>query len=145
MKIDFTVIMRELDTGAPIPDAQASTKDKNVPLTLKAVAYRALLAQFQDEPADGERSYRRYKVASKILDAEDPTEVELTTEEVADLKKLIGKGWSPVVVGCAWDEIESVRSSSSPPPPAPPKAKSKPHNTGKPANDSAGDRNALNG
>lgn len=61
----------------------------------------------------------RYDLAQKLTKAQKPTnpsEVELETEELTLIKKLIGDGFpSPVTVGAACDIIEGRQAAASEP------------------------------
>lgn len=93
MKRDFSKHLAAL--GQPLPD--------NVG-TLREVCVGALLAVYADEQAlAGEEKFRRYKLAERV----SPGGVqEVSAEEVALLKKLIGKNWPPAVLGPAYEALE---------------------------------------
>jgi hypothetical protein len=98
MLINFTHEIKQLD-GKSIPGLGGKEKT-----TLKDVAVDALLAQFQDEQnLSGEEKCKRYVLATRIYGND---EIELTVEEVALIKKLIGRGFSPLVVGQAYSMLE---------------------------------------
>jgi len=80
------------------------TDEFGKPLTLKHIIIRALLTQQQNDPSTGEEKYHRYKLAENISSAAN--EIELTTEDAALIKKLIGKLFVPIIVGRAYDDIE---------------------------------------
>ena len=78
---------------------------KGEPATVRGVAIEALFAQFKDEEnLSGEEKLKRWELASKIK--ADPDPVDLTVEEVALLKKLIGKAYGAIIVGQAWKVLE---------------------------------------
>ena len=92
MKINFNQPIKSLQ-GEAIKD-----------LTLKVVSTEALLAPFDDERSlGGEEKAKRYLLATRVY-AND--ELDLTVEEVAKIKQLIGKGYGVLVVGQAWDMLE---------------------------------------
>lgn len=99
MKIDFSQTFTDLD-GTPIQaDAQS--------LTLGMVAVQALMAQFPDEKElDGAEKLRRYKLALAIHGACAPLDV--VVEDIASLKKLIGKAYGVLVVGQALPMLETA-------------------------------------
>lgn len=94
MKVDFAVVLNGLD-GKPLLNGDQ-------PLTLRHVATGALLATYQDEAQDGEEKFKRYQLAVRIA-ADDV--VDMTPEQSAKLKALIGKGFGPVVVGPAYTHL----------------------------------------
>ena len=72
--------------------------------TLKDVAVEALLATFQDEQGlSGNDKLERYKLAVRVNETLVQT---LTAEEISLIKKLIGKAYSPLVVGQAYLMLE---------------------------------------
>lgn len=74
------------------------------PLTLRSACVDALLGAYQDEVAlPGEEKYRRFQLATKLSSSD---EVDLTAEEITQLKKLVGKAWSPLVVGRVYELLE---------------------------------------
>lgn len=98
MKVDFNYVIRDLK-GEAVMDG----KDE---FTLKNVACNALLMPYPDEQQlSGTDKYRRFKLADKISAANGEA-VDLSVEEVADLKKLIAKAFSPLVVGRAYDKLD---------------------------------------
>lgn len=98
MKVDFNYVIRDLK-GEAVLDG----KDE---FTLKTVACNALLMPYPDEQQlSGTDKYRRFKLADKISSA-NGEDVDLSAEEVTDLKKLIAKAFSPLVVGRAFDKLD---------------------------------------
>ena len=93
MKINFNQPIKNI-TGEEIKD-----------LTLKSVSVEALLATFSDEQSLlGEEKAKRYVLATRIY--ANSEELDLTVEEIAKIKQLIGKGYGPLVVGQAWEILE---------------------------------------
>ena len=103
MKIDFTTPIQTLD-GKPILNNPG-----NQPATLKTITTDALLASFEDEKnITGEEKLKRYLLATRIY--ANPQNIDLTVEETALIKKLIGKGFGPLIVGQAYEIIESKQT-----------------------------------
>jgi hypothetical protein len=72
--------------------------------TLGMVATRALLASLPDEQSlSGEDKFKRFTLAMRIKDG---GEVPISAEDIALLKKLIGKVYSPLVVGRAFPLLD---------------------------------------
>jgi hypothetical protein len=93
MKIDFKQQIKDIK-GEQIQD-----------LTLKTVSVEALLATFEDERSlGGEEKLKRYLLAIKIYADDEP---DLTVEEIAKVKHLIGKGYGPLVVGRSYQMLEA--------------------------------------
>lgn len=72
--------------------------------TVRRVCCDALVAAFDDERnLAGEEKVKRFLLAQKLMAAE---EVDLTSEDVSLLKKLVAKGFGPLVVGQAWQLLD---------------------------------------
>jgi hypothetical protein len=83
----------------PISDADGKEA------TLRKVSIEALAATYQDESTlSGEEKLKRFELAMKVKNT--PTPIDLTVEEVATIKKLIGKAFGVIVVGQAWKMLE---------------------------------------
>jgi len=94
--LDFTAVLTDLDNAPLVTD--------QIPLTLSKIATTALLTPFQDEQnVSGEEKVRRFLLATKVREA---TDVQLTTEEVALIKKLIAKAYAPLIVGRAYQLLD---------------------------------------
>jgi len=100
MKINFSQALKALD-GTPI-----SRLDGKGEFTLKFVSQEALLLSFQDEQGlGGEEKTRRWVLATMI--EANPEKIDLTSEQIALIKKLIGKAYGPLIVGQAWELLEA--------------------------------------
>lgn len=96
MKIDFDALMKDFQNKV------ISEGGKNT--TLAAVACTALSAQFADEAnLAADEKYRRYKLGCKLADG---GAVDLSVDEIAMLKKLIGRAFSPLIVGRSFDVLD---------------------------------------
>jgi len=74
-------------------------------MTLKDCTMNVLLSLFDDESKiPGEERAKRYVLATRIY--ANPEDIDLTVEEISQIKTLIGKGYSPLVVGQAWNLLE---------------------------------------
>lgn len=104
--IDFEATIKNSD-GTPVTD-----KD-GVPLikqpTLGSLCESALFAQYADErDATGketitpEEKFSRWKLSTKL----HGNNVTLSAEELALLKKFVGKAYGPLVVGQAWTLLD---------------------------------------
>lgn len=93
MKKRFDYVLRSFD-GKPLDHNGAE-------LTMAAAAVSALLAPVE---IPAERKLARYLLAQKIY--ESPKGVEVSAEELVDIKETIGKVYAPVVVGQIFQWIE---------------------------------------
>ena len=95
MKIDFSQKLIGLD------DLQMKAGGKG--LTLRSVSIDALTAVMQNQKLEGAESFERYQLALKLKDG---GMVELRSEEIAKIKKLVGEVFGPAVVGPAFTLLE---------------------------------------
>lgn len=73
---------------------------------LATVAINALLATFEDERSlPGVEKAQRMQLALKIT--ANPREVEVSAEQLAKIKELIGKAFPPLIVGRAYELLET--------------------------------------
>lgn len=98
--------------GKELKDFEGTTIDStptdSTPVTAGKIATNALLATFQDEPQlSGEDKLLRWELAVKIKNTPDP--IELTAEEISLIKKLVGKAYSPMIVGQTWKILEGEK------------------------------------
>lgn len=99
MNRDFSQTLKVLGTDTPLKDG----KDED--FTLAKCAIEALMAVFPDErELSGDDKVKRYKLASLIHKG---GLVEITAEELSLLKRLIGKFYSPLIVGQAYAMLEA--------------------------------------
>ena len=93
MKIDFSKVPVDLD-GIPFTE-------KDVPVKVSSIAINALLATFPHEQAlSGEDKLKRFTLAQRIKTNEKS--VDISAEELALIKSLIGYGFPPLCVGAAY-------------------------------------------
>lgn len=102
MKINFDQVLKELDGKSIVDNNQKE-------LTLKSVACNALSFSFNDEQISGEDKAKRGLLAMRLYANPD---IDLTIEEVALIKKLIGKAYGPIVVAQAWGMLEGKKDES---------------------------------
>lgn len=99
MKINLSQSLLD-PNGTPIPE---SDLPNSKPVTLGSIVCQALLAQFQGDNSDGAEKHRRYKLWALVKNG---GEQDFPAEEIAMVKQLIGKGWSPLIVGQCWEMLE---------------------------------------
>lgn len=99
MKIDFSAKIRDLE-GNPVK----MEGDKH--FTIGDAAVTVLMATFHDEQnLEPKEKVRRFKLALLASDKDSPIK-EVPTEDVAEIKRLIGKGMGPLIVGRAEEILE---------------------------------------
>lgn len=97
MKIDFTAVLKD-KSGALIKEPDGRE------IILSTPCINALYSTFEeDKNLSGEEKYKRYQLAQK-LDQKEP--VELSAEEISVIKKYVGKGFNPFMVGIIYDILE---------------------------------------
>ena len=75
----------------------------NLPLTIKVICMNSLIIPQQGEVEKDK--WERYELYKRFKSATTET-IELKTEEVALLKRCVGKTQPTLVMGQVWDEIE---------------------------------------
>ena len=115
MKISVTQQLKELDgtlmvTGRQICPTCGQVVGKSEPMTVRLAATRALTAQFRDEQdLTGEQKFPRFHLALKITDEDEP---DLAAEDIATIKKLVGKMYGSLVMGRVWMIIDPPGTES---------------------------------
>lgn len=105
MKIDFSAKVLDFE-GGPV---KSSTEEKAEDLTLRLACVRALVIPYEDERnLSAEDKFKRGELAAKIYAANEPT--ELKVEDVATLKKLIGKAFSPLIIYRIWPLLDAAEN-----------------------------------
>lgn len=112
MKINFDVVIKNLN-GKPFtnpvtpigkkPSECLPSEIKHVPVTLGEVCTNSLLAIHENEKLSGKEKYERWALAKKINYG---GAVELTVEEIAKCKELIGKTYAALIVGPVFEILE---------------------------------------
>lgn len=121
-KVNMAYKFRTLE-GKAIPRDTGKTKkvkkgDKEVKepiyedLKLKHICIDALLNPEVDEKGNpvnvvGTKKFDRWELAAKIHNSNGI--IELSSDDKDLLKDLIGKGYSPIIVGQAWEALEGKR------------------------------------
>lgn len=97
MKIDFDVKFQTLDGKAITMNEKEAT--------LKDVTIEALMGLLEEEKGiSGEEKFKRYELAMKIKGGGI---VDISVDDVSLIKRLIGKMFTPLVVGQAWEMLEN--------------------------------------
>ena len=95
----------DFDTQLSGIDGKPMIKEDKTPITLNEVTQNALLMSYPDEAGlSGEEKVKRWVLATKI--GHQPRDPVLTADEIALVKKLIGKAYNPLVVGQAWSLLD---------------------------------------
>ena len=96
--INFTQSFKMLDgTDVKLPDGKVAT--------LKFFACEVLQMSFQDEQnLPAQDKCKRWLLATRIY--ANPEKIDLEAEDIAELKKLIGKAYGPLVVAQALAMLE---------------------------------------
>ena len=94
---DFAQNLLDLD-NEPMKDPAGVT------VTLQNATVNALMASDPNDNPDGVEKAKRFTLAMKIHGTKEP--VDVTAEEIALIKKLIGKVYTALVVGRAYELLE---------------------------------------
>lgn len=95
MKLDTTHVPNGLD-GTPFTRG-------DVPLTVGEICVTALLGTYPSEKIDGEEKAKRFRLAVSLS---KPETVDLKAADIVLLKKVIGFGFPPLVVGRLYEILE---------------------------------------
>ena len=89
-------------------------KEGDAPVTLGAIAINALLAAYPSEQPTGDEKVQRWRLAQKIFAAGES--LDIRSEDVVLIKRLVGIAYAPLIVGQAFDMLEygSTARISSP-------------------------------
>lgn len=74
------------------------------PATLKWAVVEALLATYPNENINGQEKMARFRLAQRVEIADK--DLDMSVEDVAKVKELIGKYFAPPVVGPCYDLLE---------------------------------------
>lgn len=103
MKVNFSKLVTDLD-GAPL-------KAEGKTMTIGSAIITALLAPGAAERPSAESSGERFRLAQKVHASTSDNEIavapgEITVEEAALIKKLVGALFAPIVYGRVAEAIE---------------------------------------
>lgn len=98
MKVDFTKKFCNLN-GEVLKDANSQRE-----VTLGEVCVEALLSTDKENPISGTDKLERYNLALEIHTGKKET---LSAEEIVLLKDLLGKLYTPIIVGQAFPMLDS--------------------------------------
>jgi hypothetical protein len=106
-EINFAAVITDID-GTPIPDCVGNDCANKPALTLAAIAIRCLTANFPDEEKSisGEEKFKRGELALRI---HKDGKTSLTAEDVALLKRLVGKAYGPLIVVKTWALLDPAQ------------------------------------
>ena len=94
-----------IENGKPVIVNGKPLIEKSVEVTLRNVCCEALLAVFPNENEMGEQKLKRWILAEEI---HTHNTVDLQAEDISLLKKRIGEGFGPAVVGPAWKMLDPL-------------------------------------
>lgn len=100
MKIDFRTVLTDLDDKPIVERSEDGEKE----VTLAMIAERSLHMAYEDEKnLAGDKRAERGLLALRIHKGE----TEFKVDEVALVKKLIGKGWGNHIVMRSWAILDA--------------------------------------
>jgi len=101
--VNLDQVLTEFDGTTPLVD-ETQKGEGPVPVVLNKVCFRALVSTYADERnVTGEDKYKRGKLAERVYNG---GVVDLEAKEIELIKELVGKAYSPIIVGQAWDMLE---------------------------------------
>jgi len=106
-QINVTQHLVDLD-GKPLVQPQQSCPTcgqtiEGVPLTLRLVCTASLVAPQANQELSGDESVKRYQLAMRIYNEDEP---DLSLDERKLTRDLIAKRYGPLVVGQVWGMLE---------------------------------------
>lgn len=103
-EVDFSAVLTDID-GAPIPDCPSGTNcAERPPLTLGRLAMNVLTATYPDEKTlSGEDKFKRGELALRVYKG---GKVNLSVEDIAEIKGLVAKAYGPLIVRKAWPLLD---------------------------------------
>jgi len=113
MKVDLNYKIQRLD-GTDFNDLESDGVDEDgkpkfkesKPMTLRKAIVDSLTSSYQDEQKlEASKKAERGFLAMKIWNHPEPA-IDLTVEEVALCKNLIGKRFNPLIVALAWSVLD---------------------------------------
>lgn len=107
-KVDFSRKLKNVDGDDMIEVIVNGEKTDERISTLKSISVNALISTFEDERGlDGVEKMKRYQLAMKIN--KSTSLLELQSEDVSLIKKLVGKAFGPMAVGQAYEYLENAK------------------------------------
>lgn len=98
MKVKINTTLKGVDGVKELPNPETKSA-----LTLKDILISSLLTP--DEKDDEKKKFEKWEIFKKIRDAQDG-EAELTIEEMALVKKGVGKFQPPLILGQCFELLE---------------------------------------
>jgi hypothetical protein len=100
----FTMSKIKILTALTTLEGVEMNDENEKKITLRLIACNALQATFDDERnLSGEEKIKRFNLALKITKTDFP---DLSAEEIAEIKKLIAKGYPPLIVGRCYEILD---------------------------------------
>lgn len=109
MKVDFTPKLVSITGESLEVMEKRGTKEKLVQMTLGSACSEAMLGMGPDDAKEtGKSKFERWEIASKIVKAEKSKKaIEMTVEDISQIKKRIGQMFGPLVVGPVYTVLET--------------------------------------
>lgn len=113
MKVDLNFKIKRLD-GSEFIDLEADGVDEDgkpkfkesKPMTLRKAIVDSLTSNYQDEQKlEASKKAERGFLAMKIWNHPEPA-IDLTVEEIALCKDLIGKRFTPLIIALSWSVLD---------------------------------------
>jgi hypothetical protein len=90
MKLDTATVLRDLQGNEMMAD-------KDQPATVRLICTNALLGHHADDAnISGDEKFKRFQLASRLNEGKA---ADVSSEEIVLLKRMIGRSYTPAVVG----------------------------------------------
>ena len=111
MKIDLSQKIFGMQGTKPIPNPDTGKDYTLKDVCMEAVLFTEINPQTGLSKATGKEKYERHELYRKLKDVYK--EVDLSVDEIAEIKKCIGDLKPPLVMGQCWDYLEGTVKSPS--------------------------------
>lgn len=107
--IDGKIISERDERGQVIKE-----KDGDRPLTVKKVIREALTSNIQSMQEDEKKKFEDYQIATRVHYADPEGSIELTSEEITQIKKKVSNVWGIEIYGFIVDLLEGRNKDYKP-------------------------------
>jgi hypothetical protein len=76
-------------------------------LSVKQAIRLGLTASLEEEKAKGDDKFKHFTLATKVMAVKNGNDLELTAEDITQIKERVGKFWGAEVVGFIYNILEA--------------------------------------
>jgi len=82
-------------------------------LSVKQAIRLGLTASLEEEKAKGDDKFKHFTLATKVMGVTKDADLELTAEDITQIKERVGKFWGAEVVGFIYNILEAKYEKTS--------------------------------